>query len=226
VFDAVAPFVVSRDYEQRMPGLIELRKWKRRDHYLLFRKYKQPFFSATVDVDVTAAWNTSRRPAAPSFFLSSLFFMLRAANDVEAFRLRLRARGVWRHDRVAVGPTIMRADETFGFVRLEPASTLHQFATRGQAAIADVVRQSGLKLPRKTTDDIVFHSVLPWLRFTSFTNALPGKGDSIPRIVFGRCAPEGRRMKMPVAVEVHHALVDGLDVAQFFERFAGYLDRA
>ena len=26
-------------------------------------------------------------------------------------------------------------------------------------------------------------------------------------------------MTMPVAVEVHHALVDGLDVARFFERF-------
>ena len=61
--------------------------------------------------------------------------------------------------------------------------------------------------------------MLPWLRFTAYTNALPG-GDSIPRIVFGRATREGRRMKMPVAVEVHHALVDGLDVARFFERFA------
>jgi chloramphenicol O-acetyltransferase len=30
---------------------------------------------------------------------------------------------------------------------------------------------------------------------------------------------------MPVAVEVHHALVDGLDVARFFDRFNSYLDR-
>ena len=65
--------------------------------------------------------------------------MLRAANDVEAFRLRLRPRGVWRHDRVAVGPTIKRPDETFGFVRLEPAATVKQFAARGQAAIAKAV---------------------------------------------------------------------------------------
>ena len=76
------------------------------------------------------------RRAAPSFFLTSLFLMLNAANAVEAFRLRLRPRGVWRHDRVAVGPTIMRPDETFGFVRLEPADTLRQFAARGRAVIA------------------------------------------------------------------------------------------
>ena len=209
-----------------MGGLIDLRKWKRRDHYSWFRKYEQPFFSVTVDVDVPAAWNTSRKHGATSFFLSSVFQVLRAANDIEAFRLRLRPRGVWRHDHVAVGPTIMRADETFGFVRLEPAATLNQFAALGEAAIARAAARTALAPPQKVTDDIVFHSVLPWLRFTSFTNALPGKGDSIPRIVFGRCARQGTRMKMPVAVEVHHALVDGLDVARFLERFSRYLDRA
>lgn len=209
-----------------MGGLIDLNTWKRRDHYLWFRNYEQPFFSVTVDVDVTAAWTASRKRGAPSFFLSSLFLMLKAANDVEAFRLRLRARGVWRHDRVAVGPTILRADETFGFVRIEPASTLKTFAAQGRAAVARAAAQTGLSSPTNTGDDIVFHSVLPWMRFTSFSNALPGKGDSIPRVVFGRCTRDGRRMKMPVAVEVHHALVDGLDVGRFFERFAAHLGRA
>lgn len=209
-----------------MSGLIDLSTWKRRDHYVWFRNYEQPFFSVTVDVDVTTVWNASRKRGTPSFFLTSVFLMLKAANEVEAFRLRLRPRGVWRHDSVAVGPTIMRPDETFGFVRLEPASTLKQFAAHANTAIADAARQTGLRESTQATDDIVFHSVLPWLRFTAFTNALPGKGDSIPRIVFGRCAREGRRMTMPVAVEVHHALVDGLDVARFIERFCRSLDRA
>jgi chloramphenicol O-acetyltransferase type A len=207
-----------------MGGLVDLRTWKRRDHYLWFRKYEQPFFSVTVDVDVTAVWNASRKPGAASFFLASLFLMLNAANDVDAFRLRLRPRGVWRHDRVAVGPTIRRPDDTFGFVRLEPAASLALFAARGTAAIAHAVAERRLTSPKTASDDIVFHSVLPWMRFTSFTNALPGDGDSIPRIVFGKCSRERGRIKMPVAVEVHHALVDGLDVANFLERFSTNLD--
>ena len=209
-----------------MSGLIDLRTWKRRDHYLWFRKYERPFFSVTVQIDVTAAWKRSRRGGAPSFFLTSLFLMLRAANEVEAFRLRLRPRGVWRHDRVAVGPTILRNDDTFGFVRLEAADTLTEFASRAQPAIAHAAAQIGLRSSKTNRDDIVFHSVLPWLRFTSFTNALPGGGDSIPRVVFGRCERDGTRITMPVAVEVHHALVDGLDIARFLEQFAAHLDRA
>ena len=208
-----------------MGGPIDVDAWKRRDHYRWFSKYDHAYFSVAVDVDVTSAWSAAKKGGSPSFFLTSVFLMLKAANDVEAFRLRLRENGVWRHDCIAVGPTIMRSDETFGFVRLEPADTLDEFAARGEAAIARAVGGRGLE-PAGSADDIVFHSVLPWLRFTSFTNALPGKGDSIPRIVFGRCVREGRRMKMPVAVEVHHALVDGLDVARFFERFTRYLDNA
>lgn len=209
-----------------MSGLIDLRTWKRRDHYRWFRRYERPFFSVTVEVDVTSVWNASNRVRAHSFFLSSLFLMLKSANDIEAFRLRLRPRGVWRHDQIAVGPTIARPDETFGFVRIDPADTLDEFATQGKAAIAAAAAQRGLSSQEKTRDDIVFHSVLPWLRFTSFANALPGRGDSIPRIVFGRCVRERSRMKMPVCVEVHHALVDGLDVARFFERFSANIDQA
>ena len=65
---------------------------------------------------------------------------------------------------------------------------------------------------------MIYHSSLPWIRFTAFTNALR-RGGSIPRIVFGKCSTEGRITRMPLAIEVHHALVDGLDVARFIERF-------
>jgi len=196
---------------------VNLASWRRRQHYELFRKYEQPFFSVTVEVDVTPVWHQCRKRAGAPFFLTSLFLMLGAVNQTEAFRLRLRKRGVWLHDCLAVGTTIPRADETFGFVRLEPSGSLEQFVKAGKAAIA---KASGSHVfePMKRTDDIVFHSVLPWLRFTSFTNALPGD-DSIPRIVFGRCAPVDRKVMMPVAVEVHHGLVDGLDVARCLDRF-------
>jgi chloramphenicol O-acetyltransferase type A len=202
---------------------IDLKTWKRREHYRLFRKYEQPFFSVTVDADVTRVWNRCRQPTAPSFFLVSLFLMLRAVNDVEAFRLRLRPRGVWRHDRVAVGPTIRKPDDTFGFARFEPADTIGEFVTASTAAMSSAMKASVLAPDRD--DALIYHSVLPWFRFTAFTNALPGN-DSIPRIVFGRVVRERGRMKMPVAVEVHHALVDGADVGKFFERYSSELENA
>jgi chloramphenicol O-acetyltransferase type A len=74
-----------------------------------------------------------------------------------------------------------------------------------------------------TGDDIVYHSTLPWLRFSHFTNAMHA-GDSVPRVVFGRRFQDGARWRMPVSVEVHHAVMDGLDVHRFIESLQQRLD--
>src|SRR5437868_14635029 len=110
-----------------MGHAIDLAKWKRREHYRHFKDYQQPFFSVCVDMDATRLWRRCKAAGGPPFFLSSLFLMLRAANATEAFRLRVRRRGVWLHDRVAVGPTVLRPDYTFAFTRIDPAATLRQF---------------------------------------------------------------------------------------------------
>jgi chloramphenicol O-acetyltransferase type A len=204
---------------------IDVKRWKRRDHFLLYRKYAQPFFSVCVEVDVTRLWDRSHASDGPSFFLASLYVMLKAANETEAFRLRLRKRGVWMHERVAVGPTIPREDGTFAFARLEFGDRFERFAARGERAIVESRTRKTLAPEKEAQDDIVYHSTLPWLRFTAFTNALPGGDDSIPRVVFGQCTRQGQAMKMPIGVEVHHAVVDGVDVAQFVERFQAGLDR-
>jgi chloramphenicol O-acetyltransferase type A len=50
-------------------SFVDLKTWQRREHYQLFRRYQQPFFSVTVDADVTNVWNRCQKPGSPSFFL-------------------------------------------------------------------------------------------------------------------------------------------------------------
>nr|HRC84111.1 CatA-like O-acetyltransferase [Thermoanaerobaculia bacterium] len=79
--------------------------------------------------------------------------------------------------------------------------------------------------PRWDRDDLIHYSVLPWVAFTSFAHARKhNPGDSVPKIVFGRHQDRAGRRLLPVSVEVHHALVDGLHVGRFFARFQHYLD--
>jgi chloramphenicol O-acetyltransferase type A len=52
--------------------------------------------------------------------------------------------------------------------------------------------------------------------FTSFAHArTPGRGESIPRIAFGKFLRDRDRIHLPISVEVHHALMDGLHVGRF-----------
>jgi len=197
---------------------IDLDTWKFRGHFEFFRTFANPFFSVTCEVDVTAPWRASREPNGPPFFIATLFAALHAANDVEALRLRIRGDRVWRHERIAVSTTVAREDETFGFAHLVCVDSFADFEANAKRELRKAKEERGLD--ETSHDDAVFyHSTLPWLRFTSFSNPLPLNGESIPRIVFGKVAGTEERMTMPVAIEVHHAVVQGFDLGKFFEVF-------
>jgi chloramphenicol O-acetyltransferase type A len=197
---------------------IDLDRWKRREHFAIYRALAHPFWSVTVDVDVTPVWDAAAREER-SFFLATSFAALQAANDTEAFRLRIRPDGIWCHEAVSLSTTVLRSDETFAFAVLRPRPSFNEFEADAKAVMARVQNGAELGMPPAGVDDLIYHSSLPWIRFTSFTNALGGNDDCIPRLVFGRATREGAVWRMPVAVEVHHGLVDGLDVARFLERF-------
>ncbi|MEO7647331.1 MAG: chloramphenicol acetyltransferase [Gemmatimonadaceae bacterium] len=197
---------------------LDLASWNRRQHFDLFRGFENPFFSVCVDVDATVAWEMCRADGSPSFYVVTLFHSLRAANDSEAFRMRIRGDRVWVHDSVRASATVLRDDETFGFGIFPPAPSFAGFQRHAADEMRRAKQPRPLEIPRPGEDDLIYHSSLPWMRFTSFTNALNGGKDSVPRVVFGKCTQQGGRWLLPVAVEVHHALVDGLDVARYLER--------
>jgi chloramphenicol O-acetyltransferase type A len=103
-----------------------------------------------------------------------------------------------------------------GTVSTESCKAIIEETTRG----ADLGANTGQRF------DLAYLSCLPWIDFTALDNALPGPDDCIPRFSWGKFveASDGR-WSCPVAVQVHHALVDGLQVGQFFEAAQKSLDR-
>ncbi|HEX6007484.1 MAG TPA: CatA-like O-acetyltransferase [Burkholderiales bacterium] len=202
---------------------LDLAAWPRRNHFELFRGYDQPFFNVTADVRVSSTYRLCR-DAGHSFFLATLYQSLCAANRTEEFRLRLRVDGVWRYDRVHAGSTLLRPDGTFGFGYFDAAPNFSEFQANGRAVIATVRAATELN-PEDERDDLLHYSVLPWIHFTSFAHARTRKHlDSVPKIVFGKRYERAGESWMPVSIEVHHALVDGLHVAAFLDAFQEGLD--
>ena len=190
---------------------------RHREHFEYFRGVARPLFRVCADVDVTAIWNRARGPGQPSFFLAALHAAVLAIDDVEPLRLRLRGGRVYRHDHVGMSTTILREDGSFGYARIPYATAFDDFAAAAQPVIERARTGHGLASADED-DNLIYHSTLPWLRFTAFSNAVR-EYDSIPRLVFGKCVAGGGGMVMPVALEVHHALVHGRDAARFYERF-------
>ncbi|MES1244892.1 MAG: CatA-like O-acetyltransferase [Acidobacteriota bacterium] len=71
---------------------------------------------------------------------------------------------------------------------------------------------------RDDRTDLLHCSALPWVSFTSISHARNwGREDSVPKLAFGKVFEQDGRRLMPVSVEVHHALLDGLHVGRYLE---------
>lgn len=202
---------------------LDLDAWPRRAHFDLFRSYEIPFFGLVAPVDVTATRAWCRAHDA-SFFLACWYAALDVVNGIEPLRMRLRGDRVWVHERLAIGSTVLATDETFRFAYLEAAPSFRAFAAAGRVVV-DEAKSGPPRLATADRDDLVHGTVVvPWVAFTAVTHAKRfGLADSVPRIAIGRIQDVGGRLTVPVGVEAHHALVDGLHVGRFYEGFAARL---
>ena len=209
---------------------IPLDHWPRRAALEHFRAMARPAFSVTADVDVTGLRErAAARGATP--WLAYHHAALEAANGIDAMRQTLidGGRGVREFGVIHASSTVLREDGSFGFVTLPREASLARFAERGQASLARVRRASGSLFagdePGEAREETLVHmTALPWFSFTAFTHAR-GAADDRAKIAFGRCKEAGGRLLMPVAVDVHHALCDGVHVGRFFERLQDQLNR-
>jgi len=210
-----------------LPTYLDLESWPRRELFHFFKDYDQPFFNICVQLDVTDLVRLARSREDLPFFLTYHYLALRAANEVEPFRYRLREDRVLVHDRIHMGTTVLLDGERFSFCYFEEDGDFARFAEKAGASLESLRAGEGRLEPRDDRDDLVHCSVIPWASFTSFAHARKsGRKDSVPKLVFGRYYEDGGAFKMPVSVEVHHALMDGVHVGRYFELLQDYFARS
>jgi chloramphenicol O-acetyltransferase type A len=200
-----------------MPEYLDIESWTRRDLFEFFRGYEKPHFNICTRVDVTNLLNFLRDRTGVSVSSAYLYFALRLANEIEPFRYRLKEGKVLVHDVIHGGTTVMLPNESFSYAYFDYHEDFEKFS-QGAAQSIKKVQSEGLLKPTMR-DDLIYFTVLPWVSFTSFAHArTPGRGESVPRIAFGKFINESERTMLPISVEVHHALMDGLHVGRYLNR--------
>lgn len=206
--------------------LLDLATWPRREAFDHFRRLGQPCFSVCARVDVSSLAGRLRLHSAATWFLAYHHAALQALNAVEAFRYRLDGDQVRIHERIAGSTTVPAPGERLGFATLHFDPDFARFVEQSLPAVA--AAKAGRSGFAELTEDaaVVHMTTIPWLDFSSFSHARQAGGaDSIPKLAFGKIVSgvDGRRT-MAVAVEVHHALMDGLHVGRFYAELQRALD--
>lgn len=202
---------------------LDLATWPRRDHFRLFQAMDFPYFSISLEVDVTA-WRRALKAAGVPFFQAMVYEVTAVANGLENFRTRIRGAEVVLHDRVHPSFTVPWRGELFNFCTVDFAPGREAFLAQCKGAIAHAEAADRLLLDEPQRDDMLFLSCVPWFAFTGVTHAVDARSqDSIPRISWGRLIEREGRSILPMNFQLHHGLADGLHVAKFMAAFEASL---
>lgn len=191
----------------------------RRAHFDFFNQMTNPHFNICANVDVTELLDFSKRenlPITPTI----VFFIAKAANEIKEFRWRIRDGQVVEHGEVHPSFSVYTdVADVFSFCEVKYAKDAREFINRANIKIEEMKTDPSFE-DEYGRDDYLFLSAIPWVSFTSFQHAMNYNPiDSVPRITWGKFFNEGKIIKMPLSVQVHHAVVDGRHVGQYFQLF-------
>jgi chloramphenicol O-acetyltransferase type A len=202
---------------------IDMQTWSRRNHFRLFSSFNHPHFNMCVNVDVTAFYPFVKRNGY-SLTVSMVYIIARASNAIPEFRHRIRGDQVVEHEIVNPRFSMLIDKDLFRFCAVEHVENFSEFAMIAEENIADVKARPDLE-GNPERDDVLYMSPIPWVSFTSFSHPMQfHPEDSIPRFAWGKYFKESNTLKMPLSVQGHHAVMDGIHMGRFYETVQDYLD--
>lgn len=194
--------------------------WNRKSQFDFFKEYEDPFFSISLNIDVTKLYSFCKANNL-SFTLSLYYYATESANSITELRLRLKNGVVYDIENMIMGSTVLNNDNTFFFCYFPSNDSVEGYNKKGKELI-EINKASTANFEAKENELAVIHgSMLPWFSFTNIKHARNGdeKDKGIPKFVFGKFFNENNKKMIPFTIDVHHGLMDGYHVAEFLDTF-------
>jgi len=183
-----------------------------------------PHFNICANVDITKLLGKLKQLNMP-FTPSIVYFTTKTANEIPEFRWRIRGDVVVEHEAVHPSFTVFtEVADVFSFCEAKYQPDFKSFVKEAAEKIEKMKTDPDFN-DEHGRDDYLFMSSIPWVSFTGFQHAMSFHPcDSVPRITWGRYFKENDKYKMPLSVQVHHALVDGRHVGLYFNKLQELVD--
>jgi chloramphenicol O-acetyltransferase type A len=203
---------------------IDLSTWRRRKHFEVYNAFDYPHINLCANVDLTALYSFVKQRSL-SLNITLVYLFARVANAIPEFRYRIRAGQVVEHDVVHPSSTVLTEGDLFSFCTIPYVADCATFAAQAAASIERMKQQPTLE-DEPGQDDLLYMTSIPWVSFTALQHPIHMHPvDSVPRIAWGKFFAADNALKLPLSVQVHHALLDGVHVGRYYTQVQEYLDR-
>lgn len=203
--------------------VIDKNTWGRAPHYDHFSQRDFPYVGFCAEVELTNSFYYAKTHSISIFNLVS-YAVLAAANDIREFRLRAHGEEIVEYESLRFGFIAMTKEPPlFSFGEVEKGESFNEFNDLIESEKSRISQEIMLET-KLESDDVIYTSCLPWLRFTSFVHPVNlNIPSTIPLISWGKIIDKDGYVDMPVSVQANHALMDGWHISMYYKKLQQYL---
>ncbi|MEG1641823.1 MAG: type A chloramphenicol O-acetyltransferase [Synergistaceae bacterium] len=201
-------------------NLIDIETWERKEYYEHYMNNVRCTYSLTAEIDITDAYVKSKienKKIYPMF----IYAITKCVNEKIEFRYSFDKNGnLGYFDKIDPSYTIMRKDnpEQFCSIWTEYDENFEIFYKRYEED-CDKYANAGKMNPKETErENYFFISALPEISFTGFNLNIYADGRFLlPIFTIGKYYKTEKRIKLPISIQVHHAVCDGFHVSKLIK---------
>ncbi|HAS61624.1 MAG TPA: chloramphenicol acetyltransferase [Vibrio sp.] len=208
--------------------VLDVTQWARAEHFKFYQGFSHPWYNICSNLDVSQLYQYCKQHG-HRFFHAYLYLTQQALNQCQPMAIRLVGEEVRIYSPICVSVALLADDETVRFCDLPYAGTFPVFC-HSAAETEERIKNTPFILEQfigqEMRQDTIHLTVLPWVDFTSMSHARDTNfPDSVPKMAYGKLTQQGEGWRMPLSIEVHHGLMDGLHVGQFIQTLQSLFNR-
>ena len=201
--------------------VIDMDAWPRRERYEHYMRAVPCTYSMTVKLDITSLRRRGLR-----LYPAMLHLITGEVNRHEQFRMELRESGeLVLYERMEPCYTVFHKETgTFSNLWTEYCEDYPLFLGRYEEDLRRDGQSEAFMAKPGLPENSFTVSMLPWASFEGFNLNTTDFTYLIPIFTMGRFYTEGGRIRLPLAVQVHHAVCDGYHTCLFIDGLQNAID--
>ena len=190
-------------------------------HCFIFRNSIEPAFCVTFEANITN-FKRKIKEQGLSFTMAMVYAVCKCANEIEAFRYRFLDGQVVLFDKIDTAFTYLNNEtELFKVVTVPFVGNLKEYC---ESALKTAQEQKEY-FTGPLGNDVFQCSPMPWVTYTHISHTNSGKKDqATPLFDWGKYYEKNGEILIPVSVQAHHSVVDGLHIGQFVDKLQNFFD--
>lgn len=207
---------------------IDLENWERKSHYEWFSSFADPSVAYDVKMNITKVLSFCKEKKMSSFSVI-MYVICNCINENKAMRLRVLDDKVYEVEKANVAYTIMVNDTCYVNCRADMKNGFYAYLDDIENNKKKYNNSNYVQDEYNSTSviDDIYCSCTPWLNFISVKQPIPDmspENKAIPRACWGKYYNEGDSVFMTLNITANHALVDGLDISNVFNKIQDTFD--